>query len=64
MVELLDRQVKQLLYRSGRSVGEVYRLLGDLLDKLELEDDDKELLIKCRTYLQSSMDVLESQKRL
>jgi hypothetical protein len=64
LVELLDRQVKQLLYRSGRSVGEVYRLLGDLLDKLELEDDDKELLIKCRTYLQSSMDVLESQKRL
>lgn len=64
MVGLLDRQVKQLLYRSGRSVGEVYRLLGDLLDKLELEDDEKELLIKCRTYLQSSMDVLESQKRL
>ena len=64
MVELLDRQVKQLLYRSGRSVGEVYRLLGDLLDKLELEDDEKELLIQCRTYLQYSMDVLESQKRI
>jgi hypothetical protein len=64
LVELLDRQVKQLLYRSGRSVGEVYRLLGDLLDKLELEDDEKELLIQCRTYLQYSMDVLESQKRI
>lgn len=66
MVELLERQVKQLVYRSGRSVGETYRLLGDILDKAkeDLEDDEKEILVKCRTYLQSSMDVLELLKKL
>jgi len=66
LVELLERQVKQLMYRSGRSVGETYRLLGDILDKAkeDLEDDEKEILVKCRTYLQSSMDVLELLKKL
>jgi hypothetical protein len=54
------------MYRSGRSVGETYRLLGDILDKSkeDLDDDEREILIKCRTYLQSSMDVLELLKKL
>ena len=66
MVDLLDRQTKQLLYRSGRSGGETYRLLGDILskEKHELDDDKREVLEKCRTYLQSSMDALESLKKL
>ena len=66
MVELLDRQIKQLVYRSNRSIGETYRLLGDILDKAkeELEGDEKEVIAKCRTYLQSSMDVLELLKKL
>jgi CRISPR/Cas system CSM-associated protein Csm2 small subunit len=65
LVEVIEQQVRQLLYRSGRSVGETYRLLGDILDKGrdELDDNQKEVLRKCRTFLQSSMAVLESQRK-
>lgn len=46
-------------------MGETYRLLGDILDKGrdELDDNQKEVLRKCRTFLQSSMAVLESQRK-
>ena len=65
-MKLLERRVKQLMYRSGKSVGETYRLLGDILDeaKEELRDDEKEVIKRCRSYLQSSMDVLELLKKL
>lgn len=65
-MKLLERRVKQLMYRSGKSVGETYRLLGDILDeaKGDLRDDEKEVIKRCRSYLQSSMDVLELLKKL
>ena len=58
---------RNLLYRSNRSFGETYRLLGDLLDNFEEvlnnNPEARKRLIQCRSSLKSSMDVLGCLKK-
>ncbi len=58
---------RHLLYRSNRSFGETYRLLGDLLDSFEEvlnhNPEARKRLVLCRSSLKSSMDVLGCLKK-